>query len=182
MTDDTTTVVELRQWHTAAELADRLDVSQRTVYRRLKRGTVEKRATPEGTRYRVATTPADGTDTSAVSTDSHDTDTDTDAVSSPRESTDSTDTSAVSNLSVGDTSAVSELVELVREQGDRIARLERKVGGLEADNARLRDALEAAEADAVDDTSDTSADASEARDEPTAAELVDELRRTADPT
>ena len=46
------------EWHAAGDLADRLDISVRTVYRRLERGSIEKKETPRGTLYRVAPEPA----------------------------------------------------------------------------------------------------------------------------
>jgi len=135
-TDDT--VVAFRQWHTAADLAELEGVSERTIYRRLARGDVEKRETSDGTRYRLA-----GTD----STDSHDTDTDSRSVSNSRGAgTDtpvSTDTESVSS--------VSEWTSLVGELTDRIAELERQVGRLEATNNQLRDRLD------DEDTADTDA-------------------------
>lgn len=54
-TTDDARVIRLggREWFSAQELADRLGVSVRTVYRRLERGEIEKRETPQGTVYRA---------------------------------------------------------------------------------------------------------------------------------
>lgn len=170
-TDDN--VVELRQWYTVDELADREGVSTRTIYRRLKRGDVEKRETDDGTRYRPAT---DSTDNEGVSTDSHDAVSDVTTSTAPEGTgTATTDVSGVSAGVSTDSSGVSDLVDVVREQTDRIAELERKVGRLEADNERLRGDLEQlrdgdAGGPADEKTSGTSR----------AAELVDALRETAD--
>ena len=48
--------IEGRGWFTAEELAERNDVSTRTIYNRLKRGEVEKRETESGARYRLKST------------------------------------------------------------------------------------------------------------------------------
>ena len=98
-----TNIIALRdRWFTIEELAAREGVSTRTVYRRLKAGTVEARETEEGTRYRL--TPTDTTDSPTDSdrvTDSHDTATDspTDTLEaltgSPDRRTDTTDTALV---------------------------------------------------------------------------------------
>jgi predicted DNA-binding transcriptional regulator YafY len=96
-------VVELQQWYTADELAEREGVSTRTIYRRLKRGTVEKQETPEGTRYRPTTEPSGRDDV----TESHDAGTD------------------VSN--------VSELAEVISQLIDDVRALERENGQLRAE-------------------------------------------------
>ena len=53
---------------TAEDLADRLDCSVRTVYRKLKRGEVDAVETSEGTRYLLTPTDTDrpATDTNSV--------------------------------------------------------------------------------------------------------------------
>lgn len=95
---------EQRGWLTAEEMAERDSISLRTVYRRLKRGELESRNTPEGVRYRK---PAG--DTAAV-TDS----TDRATKSAQRAAyplTDSTDTDTL--LAATDISAVSTVVEVL---------------------------------------------------------------------
>jgi DNA repair exonuclease SbcCD ATPase subunit len=52
--DDNVIRLEGTEWYSAEELANRLDVSVRTIYRRLERGGVEKRETPRGTVYRTS--------------------------------------------------------------------------------------------------------------------------------
>jgi excisionase family DNA binding protein len=163
-------VVELRQWYTVDELAEREGVSTRTIYRRLKRGDIEKRETEDGTRYRPATETTDkGTDTA----DSHDTVTDVSSVSSSKDegadSGVSTDTESVSG--------VSKLADLIREQTDRIATLERKVGELEAENEQLRNDLEEMQPTEVKTTAEA---APNNKRSSRAAELVQSLRETAD--
>ena len=157
-------VVELHQWYTVDELAEREGVSTRTIYRRLKRGDVEKRETEDGTRYRPATKTTDnGTD----ATDSHDTVTDVSSVSrSKGDGTDSTDRSGVSTDVTTDVSGVSELVALVREQHERIVELERENARLEADLEDLR----AGDVDPAPEADDSTS---------RSAELVDALRETA---
>jgi excisionase family DNA binding protein len=97
-----TNIIALRdRWFTIEELAERQGISTRTVYRRLKAGTVEARETEEGTRYRL--TPTDRATDSDRVTDSHDTPTDspTDTLEaltgSPDRRTDTTDRTLVTD-------------------------------------------------------------------------------------
>lgn len=177
------TVVALHQWHTVDDLADLEGVSTRTIYRRLKRGDVEKRETSEGTRYRIA---PDGTDSAGVSTDSHDTPTDVSSVSAPKgEPTDSGDSAGVSSVS-----GVSELTALVGELVDDVRALERENARLRTDLEHLRETVEpeinentgTAEAKSEggapsrpDETSESAGDGCDM----TAKEMVDLLRDTA---
>jgi excisionase family DNA binding protein len=127
-------VVELHQWYTVDELADREGVSTRTIYRKLERGEVEKTSTSNGARYRLSSTDT---------TDSHDTDTDSEAVSSSKKTTDtgvSTEKKGVSSVSSG--RHVAELTDLVGELTEKVGKLERKVGQLKAENDRLRRQVE----------------------------------------
>lgn len=175
-------VVDFRQWYTVDELAEREGVSTRTIYRRLERGDVEKRETPEGTRYRP-TTGEESTDTSGVSGDSHDTGTDVSGVSAPRGEGVSGDVTSVSSGVSTDSSGVTDngaLADLLREHTDRIAELEREVGRLRERNANLRSELDALRGG--DDGAVTQSSEQQATDDGNskAAELVDALRETAD--
>jgi len=116
---------EQRGWLSAKEMAERNDISVRTVYRRLKRGELESKETPEGTFYRTRaadteTGPTDSlltaTDTAAV-TDSTDIATDTAAKTAQHAAhrpTDSTDTDSL--LTATDTPNVSAVVEMLVER------------------------------------------------------------------
>ena len=181
----TDNVLKLRQWHTVDELAEREGVSTRTIYRRLKRGDVEKRETPEGARYRLASESSGSTDTAGVSADSHDTAGDVSRVSGPKENaTDTTDSTGVSG--------VSELTALVSDLIDDVRGLERENTRLRADLENLRESVEpktnensgAADTKPEDERALEPAETSEADDtadgcDMTAKEMVDLLRSTA---
>jgi len=180
----TDNVVELRQWYTVDELADLEGVSTRTIYRRLKRGDVERRETSEGIRYRVASEAAESADTTGVTTDSHDTVGDVSSVSGSKEgATDTTD-----NLGVSSVSGVSELTALVSDLVDDVRGLERENARLRADLDNLRanvepEAADAAETPPEDERAAEPAETSEADDtaagcDMTAKEMVDLLRST----
>ena len=73
--EDTARIITLPtgQWQSCAQLAKTLDLSPRTIYRRVRAGQIQTLQTPQGTRYRLApitdTAPVSGvtTDTIAVS-------------------------------------------------------------------------------------------------------------------
>ena len=130
-------------WYTAGELADRLDVSKRTIYRKAKRGEVQKRETADGVRYRV--TPTDTTDSATDAgdvTDSHDTsltpgDTRINrSPQAPEPATDSTDTDT------SPTSLTSPAVSGVAVLADRLAAEASERGRLEAERDRLASELD----------------------------------------
>ena len=135
--------LENTEWFTASELADRLDVSKRTVYRKAKRGEVEKRETADGVRYRLAST--DGADTDTDTTDDadcHDTsptpgDTRINRTPQPAEPTTDTD-----DTDTSPTSVTSPAVSGVAALADRLAEESRQRGRLEAERDRLADDLE----------------------------------------
>jgi predicted DNA-binding transcriptional regulator YafY len=142
MTNDDDNVIRLEgtEWYSAQELADRLDVSVRTIYRRLERGQIEKRETPRGTVYRLREN---------ASTDSSDV----------------THTDASSDTKFGE--AVLRLVERTGQQSDRIAELTGEVSRLEA---KLEAALEDRErllryVETADERIDELADELESREE-----------------
>jgi len=178
----TDNVVELRQWYTVDELADLEGVSTRTIYRRLKRGDVERREISEGIRHRVASEAPESADTTGVSTDSHDTVGDVSRVSRSKEgATDTTDNSGVSS--------VSELTSLVSDLVDDIRDLERENARLRADLRNLRDSIEpkanqdsgTAETESEGDQPSEPDETSEAAGDGcgmTAKEMVDLLRST----
>jgi predicted RNase H-like nuclease (RuvC/YqgF family) len=132
VSDDTPTagddIIDLEgQWHGRQELADRLGVSTRTIDRRVKRGQIEKRETPQGKLYRPThddrgdDTPTHGDDTP---TDSDDT------VSSP-----ATDT------------RLAELEARLEEKTARIERLEERGARLREERDRARGGRETAQAE-----------------------------------
>ena len=130
------------EWFTAGELADRLDVSKRTVYRKAKRDEVEKRETADGVRYRV--TPTDTGDTATDSTDAagcHDTSPtpgDTAINRTPQAGASATDTG---DTDTSPTSVTSPAVSGVAALADRLADEAAARGRLEAERDRLTDAL-----------------------------------------
>lgn len=114
MTHDDDNIVRLEdsEWYSAEDLADRLDVSVRTIYRRLERGQIDKRETPRGTVYRVR---EDGeADTRRVTKDDN-----------------------ASDSQFGE--AMLRLLERESQQSDRVAELTGRASELEA---RLEAALE----------------------------------------
>jgi len=168
---------EQRGWLSAEEMAERDEISIRTVYRRLKRGELESKETPEGTRYRKQTGdtengPTDSLltagDTDAV-TDSTDSATDTAAKPAPHvahPSTDSTDTD--SRLTATDTPDVSAVVEVL------VSRLERACAERGRAEQKLEEALEVA-ARALDERDDLLAEL--ARWQAFALQAVEEVER-----
>ena len=132
-----------QQWYTAGELAERLDVSKRTVYRKAKRGEVQKRETADGVRYRVA--PTDGTDSATDSTDAagcHDTSPtpgDTRINRTPHAPDPATDTG---DTDTSPTSVTSPAVSGVAALADRLAEEAAARGRLEAERDRLADGLD----------------------------------------
>lgn len=144
---------EQRGWLTAEEMAERDEISVRTVYRRLKRGELEAKETPEGTRYRKQTGDTENSstdslltagDTEAV-TDSTDTGTDTAAKPArhaAHPATDSTDTD--SRLTATDTPDVSAVVEVL------VSQLEKACAERGRAEQKLEEALEVA-AQALDE-------------------------------
>lgn len=114
MTHDDDNIVRLEdsEWYSARELADRLDVSVRTIYRRLERGQIDKRETPRGTVYRVRD-------------------------SSRADSKNVTKGDSSSDSPFGE--AMLKLLDRERQQSDRVAELTGRVSELEA---RLEAALE----------------------------------------
>lgn len=114
MTRDDDNIVRLEdsEWYSAQELADRLDISVRTVYRRLERGQIDKRETPRGTVYRAK-----------------------DDTSSDSGTVTNNDTPADSQFG----EAMLRLLERESQQSDRVAELTGRVSELEA---RLEAALE----------------------------------------
>jgi transposase len=158
---DTDSVVRLDSgdWYGRRELAERLDVSLRTIDRRVKRGEIEKRKTARGKVYRPAP---------------NDTESD-----KKRQQSDSD--RATTGDSKETSQGVAELVGLVREQTDRIVELERE-------NERLRAELENARAGGASEDSEAGSDSAGGSESGTgessgtsrAAELVNALRETAD--
>ena len=125
-----------QQWYTAGELADRLDVSKRTVYRKAKRGEVQKRETADGVRYRV--TPTDSTDTAGCH-DTSPTPGDTRINRTPQAPDPATDTG---DTDTSPTSVTSPAVSGVAALADRLAEEAAARGRLEAERDRLADALD----------------------------------------
>jgi dynactin complex subunit len=133
MSDETVVELHDRGWHTADALAEREDVSTRTIYRWLDRGDVEKRETEDGTRYRLA--PESGESES----------TDTDCVSDDTPSTEGTSVGDDHDTGDHDTGDVSAFLEEIAERDARIGELEHEAGTLagkleaaEDENERLR--------------------------------------------
>jgi chromosome segregation ATPase len=101
------------EWHTRDKLAELLDISVRTLYRRIDDGEIEVKDTPDGKRYRVAPEPQEeevATSAGEVSDDKIDTGDDK-----------------------KDTSVAGELIGLIREQLDQITDLRQSRGRLEAE-------------------------------------------------
>lgn len=175
---DTDSVVQFgpSEWYGRQELADRLDVSLRTIDRRVNRGEIEKRNTPNGKLYRPA---PDETDRQEATAERQQT--------TPKRQQSDTD-----RATVGDTKTtpevsqgVADLVALVRDQTDRIAELERQVGRLlERIDTLERETSEetgAAGSEPEDDRAPEPDETSEADDGDgmTAKDMVDLLRSTA---
>lgn len=133
-------------WYTAGELADRLDVSKRTIYRKAKRGEVQKRETADGVRYRV--TPTDTTDSTTDAgdvTDSHDTSLtpgDTRINRSPQAPEPATDSTDTDTSPTSLTSLTSPTVTAVGALADRLAAEASERGRLEAERDRLASELD----------------------------------------
>lgn len=139
MSDETVVELHDRSWHTADALAEREDVSTRTIYRWLERGDVEKRETEDGTRYRLA--PESGESKG----------TDTDCVSDDTPATEGTSVGDDHDTGDHDTPDVSAFLEEIAERDARIGELEHEAGTLagkleaaEDENERLRSELEEA--------------------------------------
>ncbi|MGM0556126.1 MAG: hypothetical protein ACQEVA_07090 [Myxococcota bacterium] len=115
--DDNVVRLEGTEWYSAEELANRLDVSVRTIYRRLERGRIDKRETPRGTVYRV---------TSGSESDSS-------AVTRADNATDSKFGEAVLRL----VDKTSEQAEKIAELTGRAARLEAELEAALEDKTRL---------------------------------------------
>jgi|AntDeeMinimDraft_5_1070356.scaffolds.fasta_scaffold06380_4 hypothetical protein len=168
---------EQRGWLTAEEMAERDSISLRTVYRRLKRGELESRDTPDGVRYRkpAGDTTSRSTDSlltaadTAAVTDSTDSATDTatkPAQSAAHPSADTTDTDSL--LTAGDTPAVSAVVEVL------VGRLEKACGERGRMERELEDALEVA-GQALDERDELLAEL--ARWQALALQAVEEVER-----
>jgi len=144
---------EQHGWLSAEEMAERDEISVRTVYRRLKRGELESKETPEGTIYRTRAADTEAgstdslltaTDTPAV-TDSTDIATDTAAKTAQHaahRAADTTDTDSL--LTATDTPNVSAVVEMLVE------RLEKACAERGRVERELEEALEVA-AQALDE-------------------------------
>ena len=143
-----------RGWTTAAELANALNVSTRTIYRRVNRGEIEARETDNGTRYRL--TPTDGADSrtdTGADTDSHDRATDTGADSPKAQQsravapTDTADTDT--DKGRHDTAIVTALIDRLEtgavERGRLEAERDRLAAELEEWQAFALEAVEAVE-------------------------------------
>jgi excisionase family DNA binding protein len=154
-------IIELAEaeWHTAEELADRLNVSRRTVFNRLDRGEIEKKQTDAGMRYRVKKVKASG------ESEVHETE-----VKPVGEADISQGIRADSG---GEGSGESAFHESASSLLDRLESQAERIGRLESENERLREKVNRLEAD---DTGEAAED-----DSPSEAKrLVDALRETAD--
>lgn len=175
---DTASVVRFNhsEWCGRQQLADRLDVSLRTIDRRVKRGEIQKRTTSKGKLYRPTPDDSERQEATAkrqeTTAERHQNDTDRATVG---------DTKTTPDMSQG----VADLVALVREQTDRIAELERQVGRLlERLDDGQTDASGAADTELEGKRTPQPAETSETDDtgdgcDMTAKEMVDLLRSTA---
>jgi chromosome segregation ATPase len=106
------------EWHTRDKLAELLDISVRTLYRRIDDGEIEVKDTPDGKRYRVTAEPRE----EEVATD---------ATGVPDVKIDTPDTLRDTNAA-GDNVA-GELIGLIREQLGEVTELRPSRGRLEAE-------------------------------------------------
>ena len=100
------------EWHTREKLAELLDISVRTLYRRIDDGEIEVEDTSEGKRYRVA-----------------------DEQKTPEEQEGATSATVLPDdkIATSDKGVAGELVGLIREQLDQLSELRQNRGRLEAE-------------------------------------------------
>lgn len=100
------------EWHTREKLAELLDISVRTLYRRIDDGEIEVKDTAEGKRYRVAPEPNEREEQEVA----------TAATVLPDD-----------KVATSDKGVANELVGLIREQLDQLSELRQNRGRLEAE-------------------------------------------------
>lgn len=151
---------EQHGWLSAEEMAERDEISVRTVYRRLKRGELESKETSEGTLYRTraADTETGSTDSLLTATDTSDVTDSTDiatdtahktAQHAAHRPTDSTDTDSLltatdtPNVGASITEMLVERLEQANRERGRVERELEEVLKVAAQALDERDALSA---------------------------------------
>jgi hypothetical protein len=168
--------IDGNEWLSRAEMAAKLDVSERTITRKVNRGELVRKNNPNG-RGKLYRRAAEADDTR------HETRRETGQDNAPESDTElegTRDTRHERHDTRQDTTrdtAVSQLISRLEDRDERISELEREVGRLKAENNQLRADLEDRRTgDVQPDPEADIDDNSTSR----AADLVDALRETAD--